>query len=331
MGSGFFRHVAQQKYLYCVRSTKYQLFFSIEKKNITFAFVNQLQMGCPKLTYNLTAEPRLRVVYNAADEEEKRVIQPIPEPVIWRIYTADEDAPRLYMPENRLYIVCEEIAPGVYRYSYCRNNPLIYTDPSGEFIWAPVFIGAMLYSHFNLAIHCANGDVKSIGNALNYYAMGAINGAIAGAVGVATCDLGFAGIASKSFWAKIGGGSLLGAKGINIISTASSLIGGNADHAVKIMMGKAYVDNWGQALLRHSWEGLQSWAGYNFTQFRNTIGHVDRVDYAFGATWATRENYKRGGISIGNYINMKIKDEITTSFEERVLSDPWFMQGVAFI
>ena len=35
-------------------------------------------MGCPKLTYNLAAEPRLSCVYNAADEEEGRVVQLIP-------------------------------------------------------------------------------------------------------------------------------------------------------------------------------------------------------------------------------------------------------------
>ncbi len=30
------------------------------------------------------------------------------------------------------------------RYGYVLNNPLIYTDPSGEFIWAPIIIGAII-------------------------------------------------------------------------------------------------------------------------------------------------------------------------------------------
>ncbi|NLE05703.1 MAG: hypothetical protein GX638_13020 [Crenarchaeota archaeon] len=30
------------------------------------------------------------------------------------------------------------------RYGYCLNNPLIYTDPSGEFFWMPVIIGAII-------------------------------------------------------------------------------------------------------------------------------------------------------------------------------------------
>ena len=100
-----------------------------------------MPVGCPKLEYNLSTEPRLRCVYNAADGEENRVIHPttdyppVAEPAIWRVYTAESDQPRLYVPEYRLYIVCGETDLGVYRYSYCLNNPLIYTDPTGEFIF----------------------------------------------------------------------------------------------------------------------------------------------------------------------------------------------------
>ena len=126
-------------------------------------------MGCPRLTYHLTAEPRLRVVYNAADEEESHVVRrAVAAPVIWRIHTADDDAPCMYMPEYRMYIACavdvtrEEksvqwfLSPDPYvqapgfsqaynRYSYCRNNPLIYTDPDGELPFlAAIYVGAMI-------------------------------------------------------------------------------------------------------------------------------------------------------------------------------------------
>jgi RHS repeat-associated protein len=30
------------------------------------------------------------------------------------------------------------------RYGYCYNNPLKYTDPSGEFVWAPILVGALI-------------------------------------------------------------------------------------------------------------------------------------------------------------------------------------------
>ena len=37
-------------------------------------------MGCPRLTYHLTTEPRLRCVYNAADGEENRVACTVSDP-----------------------------------------------------------------------------------------------------------------------------------------------------------------------------------------------------------------------------------------------------------
>ena len=86
-------------------------------------------MGCPKLTYHLTAEPRLRCVYNVADEEENRVvIPPSSKPAIWRIYT-EREQPRLYVPES-------DWSPRNFRYfksSGLDNNywywPLIYLLP----------------------------------------------------------------------------------------------------------------------------------------------------------------------------------------------------------
>ena len=210
------------------------------------------------------------------------------------------------------------------RYSYGLNNPLIYTDPTGEFIWIPIIIGAVLYGTENTIIHYNNGDIDNFWQGLGYFATGAVVGAIAGA----TWSVGLAGIGSSSTLAQIGGWSIMGTKAINAISTVSSAIS-NPENAWKIMWGKAYVDDgWGgllQGISRNTWEGLQSWAGYNYTQFRNAGGNVDRVDYFGGVTWATKENDRYRGLSFGNYINMSIDDEITSSFQDRVLSDPWFM------
>ena len=30
------------------------------------------------------------------------------------------------------------------RYCYCLNNPVKYTDPTGEFFWIPIVIGAVM-------------------------------------------------------------------------------------------------------------------------------------------------------------------------------------------
>ena len=43
------------------------------------------------------------------------------------------------------------------RYSYCLNNPLKYTDPSGEFFWIPFAIGAAFGAYTGYKIADANG------------------------------------------------------------------------------------------------------------------------------------------------------------------------------
>ena len=124
-------------------------------------------MGCPKLTYRLTAEPRLRCVYNAADEEESHFIYP--KPVIGRFVNPDpyvqnldfsqnfnrysyelsgnkslsESLCLLSVPQCNRFITLRyteklrsytEIYCNDYSLTtpYCFNNPLIYADPSGK-------------------------------------------------------------------------------------------------------------------------------------------------------------------------------------------------------
>ena len=71
---------------------------------------------------------------------------------------------------------------------------------------------------------------------------------------------------------------------------------------------------------------LQSLVGQGYTQIRNMAGYVDRVDYLGGATFATNEHSsKSNGSSLGNYINMNIRDEIVGDFDTYVLSNPIYM------
>jgi RHS repeat-associated protein len=84
------------------------------------------------------------------------------------------------------------------RYSYVYNNPLKFTDPSGEIVWAPIIIGAIIGAYSGGVI--ANGgefnptkwqwDMKTLG----YMASGAIVGGITGGVsnGIATSGVAFA-------------------------------------------------------------------------------------------------------------------------------------------
>lgn len=103
-------------------------------------------------------------------------------------------------------------------------------------------------------------------------------------------------------------------------------------NGAKTFLGNFYLDenNWfGGALKgvsRHTWEFLQTFAGHTYSQIRNVGGNVSRVDYLGGATFVTDEHTEdRWGVTIGNYINIKIMDGISGNFRDRVISDPLFM------
>ena len=188
------------------------------------------------------------------------------------------------------YVQMPDFSQSFNRYSYCINNPLIYTDLDGEifgriFKWFRGTVSTAVIDFVDKAFLHGGFDITSPGHMRQAW---------------------------RDFdptapWSK-------------------------TNKAFKIDMGKFKTDENGnfwertwQLTSRHTWERPQSWLGNNYTNVRNILGHVDRVDYLGGATWATRENDKRRGFSLGNYINMNIEGEITGSFRDHVLSDPWFM------
>ncbi|MCQ2958930.1 MAG: RHS repeat-associated core domain-containing protein [Bacteroidales bacterium] len=68
------------------------------------------------------------------------------------------------------------------RYSYCLNNPLKYTDPSGELAWEAIVIGAIVGGITNVCVASKTSD--SGGGA--YFLAGAAVGAVSGLCGGAT-------------------------------------------------------------------------------------------------------------------------------------------------
>ena len=203
------------------------------------------------------------------------------------------------------YVQAPYFSQSYNRYSYCLNNPLIFTDPTGEKWWKWV-LGAMFF----LDPISATTTVTVAGGSVAATAVGA--GISTYATTIANTPILFLGGAIDKNWKR----------GRQLVS-----------QSWKINNGLYYTDPnknfWEQAwqlTSRFSWESFQTTVGYYYTQGRNALGYVDRVDFFGGATWATSENASaRGGRSISNYINMKTREEITGSFEERVLSDPWFM------
>jgi RHS repeat-associated protein len=234
------------------------------------------------------------------------------DPVIGRFFSPDPQVQNPYSTQ------------GLNRYSYCGNNPVMYSDPDGEL---SLLIGGLI----NLILHIQQGDVGNFWQGLGYFAQGAIAGAFN--------DLNRAGgLAIMASGTKVGHIYAL-TKGATAISTGLSLIK-NPKNAWRIFLGRYYFDeNMGhgftQAFTRYTTESLQTLAGYNTTHIRNLIGHVDRVDYFGGATFATdeyngtiSESYPHGqewGVTLGCYINMSIPQCVNKYFRGHVMNNQLYM------
>ena len=214
------------------------------------------------------------------------------------------------------------------RYSYCLNNPLKYTDPNGESIAAIAAIGLFAYGMINLFVQADNGNIDTFGDAVNAL----IGGAAAGLSEASSWAIGFAGIASGTPLGVLLGMEIMSGKSWNMTTTVASCFA-DTKNAAKIYLGRYYTDGngnaWDQALQglsRFTWEGPQTWAGYNWSQIRNLFGNVDEVDYLGGATFSINENSsKNNGVSLGNYININISTTVGPDFIDKVKTNPLFM------
>jgi len=133
---------------------------------------------------------------------------------------------RFLSPDN--FVQAPDFTQSFNRYAYCLNNPLIYTDPSGEFIFTvlaaifappllPLAIAADIGGTMNLAMNANNID--NFGQGLAYYGIGAAAGAIGAGVGMGVN----AAIAGGSFWAGVAGTSTVVSTGF-----ASGFVSGAA-------------------------------------------------------------------------------------------------------
>ena len=232
------------------------------------------------------------------------------------------------------YIQAPDFTQNYNRYAYCLNNPFKYTDPSGEIAWFVIpLITAGIFAVGNTVAHSVRGDVGNFWSGLKYFGQGALTGFALG------CAWEFA---PAITWLGLGQGIqtamtvyTYGKVIEGVVGTAVGAFNGGwkgVGNGAKTFLGNFYLDEnewfggiW-QGFSRHTWEMLQSFVGEGYTHVKNAFGEVDRVDYFGGATFATKENYnKRQGVSIGNYINIDIFDEIKGKFDDRVISDPLFM------
>ena len=84
---------------------------------------------------------------------------------------------RMLSPDN--FVQMPGNSQNFNRYSYCLNNPLIYTDPDGE--WVHLLVGAIIGGTMNLIANADNID--NFGQGLAYFGVGAAAGALGAGVG----------------------------------------------------------------------------------------------------------------------------------------------------
>ena len=195
---------------------------------------------------------------------------------------------------------------------------------------------AVIFAIGNMLVHYVKADIKKLADAKLPLIAGFIVGLTLGAICLLAPLLPIIGESLKIavtiyIWMNLG---------LFTLSFSSGIIKGLASgnwkrfkQAGQISFGNFYLKQnkglfaaFADGLSRHIWEFPQTLLGVIWAQVLNIFGLVDRVDYADGATFTSRENRsKRSGMSLGNFIYISIDDRINDSFRERLISDPLFM------
>lgn len=154
---------------------------------------------------------------------------------------------RMLSPDNFVQDVTN--TQGYNRYSYVVNNPLKYTDPTGEvFVVDDIIMAAVIGGMINVAIQGSSGNANSLGDLGIAFGIGAlagaggafVGGAVAGAIGfggfaggaVVGASAGFTGGfigGSGNAWmngSNFGDGLMVGVKGGAFGAVTGGLIGG---------------------------------------------------------------------------------------------------------
>ncbi len=195
------------------------------------------------------------------------------------------------------------------RYGYVLNNPLIYTDPSGDiFEW--------IFAIGNLMARASRGSINNFGDGLEAFFQGFLAGLMVGP-NMLTATSPF-----NSYEILSGLGKGIFQKDWTRLKNSSKLFWGN----FYLDENRTFFGGIWQGISRFTWENPQTSVGNKYSQSINAISTVDRVDYLGGATFATNENSsKEQGVSLGNFININIRGQIEGDFTDYVLANPLYM------
>ncbi len=177
------------------------------------------------------------------------------DPLIARFLNVD---PYVQMPDN---------SQSLNRYSYCLNNPLVYTDPSGEFIFT-AFLGP-------------------VGAIIDAACWGAVIGGAGYTASVAFSDGGFNNWNSGAFWKSVGVGAISGA----ITGGVGQMFGPVGSMGFGGEIARAYTHGFAQGMVSEftggdfmtgfAAGGLGSLAGSSFMMYGGKFASSTFGTYAF--------------------------------------------------
>ena len=164
------------------------------------------------------------------------------DPVIGRFFSPDP------------FVQTPDFTQGFNRYSYCMNNPVMYSDPTGEvFVIDDLIAAAAIGAIFNSFTRIVAGNVNNAGDFFLAAGIGALSGAAGLAVGsginatiaggsFASGFVGSATVSSTGFWAGAGTGAASGFTSGFLSGTGNSLLAGNS-------FGQSLQDGWKEGLM----------------------------------------------------------------------------------
>jgi len=160
--------------------------------------------------------------------------------------------------ENGVLYCASATQKGVYCYTYARNNPLMYTDPDGEFIWIPMLIGAVVAAtSYTIKVAVSPGGFQNWdwGKFALNVGLGAFSGAATAGIGAAFGPIASAGIVGE-----------LGRAGMHALTQGTIALAGGGNFWQGAASG-----------------GLSSIAGSAFMMYGGNFANSTLGTYAFSA------------------------------------------------
>ncbi len=221
---------------------------------------------------------------------------------------------RFFSPDN--FVQAPGFTQSYNRYSYCLNNPLQYVDPSGEFAWIPIVVGAVFGMVQGAII--ASQKAETAGGWVGYILGGGAIGALSGFAGSAVASMGTGiGLASMASGAISGAGfGGLSSTGLDASHVASSVFWGAFSGAISGMVGgwtASAIGGTGGAFVGGAVSGaLGSWMhggkGLNilYSSIAGGIGSAGAYQLSSVLGWATSGRCMEGlDISYRQYLTMQ--------------------------